>query len=197
MHRSLLAVSVLTHVQAELPDQLKLNLTHIYACQDVATLVAAGPKAAPMAYAAGLMGGCGVAMVAFHLSLLEKSLPMRMRSYFCLQPCWCSQDFYKISHALKELGVKRSTGQCVAFFYRTQKLDEFANVRRKQQLKKRRLQSDLNRSVTYMGMSSARRGDALVTSAVRASESLSVLTDRLNLALAVPAFKSYVEVALR
>ena len=128
-------------------------------------------------------------MVELICTLLEPALPIRKGRPFCLQRCWCFQDFYKISHALKELGVERSTGQCVAFFYRTQKLDEFANVRRKQQLKKRRLQSDLNRSVTYMGMSSARRGDALVTSAVRASESHSFLTDRLDLALAVPVVR--------
>ena len=31
-------------------------------------------------------------------------------------------------------------GDCVAFFYKRQKLEEFAAVRRKQQLRKRRLQ---------------------------------------------------------
>ncbi|KAK9819027.1 hypothetical protein WJX74_007162 [Apatococcus lobatus] len=91
------------------------------------------------------------------------------RKHFHEQFMLFPKDFFRISHALKELGIERSTGECVAFFYRTQKLDEFANVRRKQQLKKRRLQSDLNRSVTYMGMSSARRGDVLVTTAVRAT----------------------------
>ncbi|KAK9839557.1 hypothetical protein WJX84_000819 [Apatococcus fuscideae] len=94
------------------------------------------------------------------------------RKHFHEQFMLFPKDFFKISHALKELGVERTTGECVAFYYRTQKLDEFANVRRKQQLKKRRAQSDLNRSVTYMGMSSARRGDVLVTSAVRATARL-------------------------
>lgn len=93
------------------------------------------------------------------------------------------QDFYKISHALKGLGVQRSTGECVAFFYRTQKLDEFANVRRKQQLKKRRLQSDMNRSVTYMGISSARRGDVMATTAVRATGSHSLALCHLSIHL--------------
>lgn len=37
-------------------------------------------------------------------------------------------------------------------FYRVQKLDEFAAVRRKQQLKKRRQQSEYNRQTTYLGM---------------------------------------------
>ena len=49
----------------------------------------------------------------------------------------------------------RTTGACVQHYYRVQKLDEFAAVRRKQQLKKRRQQSEVNRSVTsYLGIAS-------------------------------------------
>jgi hypothetical protein len=40
----------------------------------------------------------------------------------------------------------------VRHYYLVQKADEFAAVRRKQQLKKRRQQSEVNRSVTYLGM---------------------------------------------
>ena len=56
----------------------------------------------------------------------------------------------------------RTTGDCVAHYYRIQKLDEFAAVRRKQQLKKRRQQSEVNRSITYLGIASVtgvKRGD--------------------------------------
>ena len=42
----------------------------------------------------------------------------------------------KISQFLE----RRTPGDCVQFYYRTQKLDEFAAVRRKMQLKKRRMQ---------------------------------------------------------
>lgn len=54
-------------------------------------------------------------------------------------PCFrlaAPQDFRKISTYLPG----RSPGDCVAFFYKNQKLDDFSTVRRKQQLKKRRLQ---------------------------------------------------------
>jgi hypothetical protein len=63
------------------------------------------------------------------------------------------QDFRKISGFLPH----RTTWECVQHFYRIQKLDEFAAVRRKQQLKKRRQQSEFNRSTTYMGMHSVVR----------------------------------------
>lgn len=56
----------------------------------------------------------------------------------------------------------RTTGDCVMHYYRVQKLDEFAAVRRKQQLKKRRQQSEVNRSITYLGIGAgAKRGDPL------------------------------------
>lgn len=56
----------------------------------------------------------------------------------------------------------RSTADCVQFFYKTQKLDDFANVRRKLQLKKRRQQSDANRgyNTTYMGSATAHAAKA-------------------------------------
>ncbi len=44
------------------------------------------------------------------------------------------QDFVRIAQHLD----RRTPGDCVQFYYRTQKLDEFAAVRRKLQLKKRR-----------------------------------------------------------
>jgi hypothetical protein len=47
------------------------------------------------------------------------------------------KDFRAIAAALPG----RTTGDCVDFFYKHQKLDEFANVRRKQQLKKRKVGS--------------------------------------------------------
>ena len=68
-----------------------------------------------------------------------------------------AQDFRRIAMHLEG----RSTGECVQHYYRVQKLDEFAAVRRKQQLKKRRQQSEVNRSVTYLGigsLSGAKRG---------------------------------------
>lgn len=46
------------------------------------------------------------------------------------------QDFVRIAAHLD----RRTPGDCVQFYYRTQKLDEFAAVRRKLQLKKRRMQ---------------------------------------------------------
>ncbi len=46
------------------------------------------------------------------------------------------KEFRTISSALPG---NRSQGDCVAFFYKHQKLDEWANVRRKQQLKKRKV----------------------------------------------------------
>ncbi|KAK9808544.1 hypothetical protein WJX73_006877 [Symbiochloris irregularis] len=58
------------------------------------------------------------------------------------------KDFHKISACLD----RRSTRDCVSFYYRIQKQDEFAVVRRKIQLKKRRLQSEYNRNVSFMGM---------------------------------------------
>lgn len=41
------------------------------------------------------------------------------------------------------------------FYYKIQKSDDFATVRRKQQLKKRRAQSETNKQFSYMGMGSA------------------------------------------
>ena len=58
------------------------------------------------------------------------------------------QDFRRIAQFLDG----RTTGDCVVHYYRTQKLDEFAAVRRKMQLKKRRMQSENNRAVSYMGV---------------------------------------------
>ena len=49
------------------------------------------------------------------------------------------QDFHMIASFLDH----RSTQDCVQFYYKTQKLDEFAAVRRKQQLKK--MQVNLHR----------------------------------------------------
>lgn len=51
------------------------------------------------------------------------------------------KDFHQIAKFLPH----RTTGDCVQFFYTNKKLDEFGNVRRKQQLKKRRLQSESNK----------------------------------------------------
>eukprot|EP00967_Tisochrysis_lutea_P115717 scaffold185599_cov19-Tisochrysis_lutea.AAC.1 len=45
------------------------------------------------------------------------------------------KEFRTIASALPG---NRTAGDCVAFFYKHQKLDEWANVRRKQQLKKRK-----------------------------------------------------------
>lgn len=75
---------------------------------------------------------------------------------FYLSCCGCilkgvhagSQDFRRIAQFLDG----RTTGDCVVYYYRTQKLDEFAAVRRKMQLKKRRMQSENNRAVSYMGI---------------------------------------------
>ena len=67
------------------------------------------------------------------------------------------QDFRKIATFLEH----RTTAECIVFYYKTQKLDEFAAVRRKQQLKKRRAQSEVNRSITYLGvaaLAAAKRG---------------------------------------
>eukprot|EP00884_Botryococcus_braunii_P008183 jgi/Botrbrau1/17366/Bobra.0015s0106.1 len=73
------------------------------------------------------------------------------------------KDFRKIASYLPH----RTTGDCVAFYYKVQKLDDFAAVRRKQQLKKRRQQSEINRSTTYMGMGpAARMPDATTTRAL-------------------------------
>lgn len=44
------------------------------------------------------------------------------------------------------------------YYYRTQKLDGFAAVRRKMQLKKRRMQSENNRAISYMGIPMAGGG---------------------------------------
>lgn len=70
-----------------------------------------------------------------------------------------AQDFRRIAMHLDA----RTTGDCVVHYYRIQKLDEFAAVRRKQQLKKRRQQSEVNRSITYLGIggaaAAAKRGD--------------------------------------
>ena len=55
------------------------------------------------------------------------------------------QDFGKLATFLP----RRSTRDCIAFYYRTQKEDEWSGVKRKLKLKKRRLQSEYNR--TYLG----------------------------------------------
>lgn len=52
-----------------------------------------------------------------------------------------AQDFGKIAGFLDT----KTQGDCVVFFYKNQKLDEFAAVRRKQQLKKRRDEVDRKR----------------------------------------------------
>ena len=54
------------------------------------------------------------------------------------------QDFAKLATFLP----RRSTRDCIAFYYRTQKEDDWALVKRKLKLKKRRLQSEQNR--TYL-----------------------------------------------
>ena len=64
------------------------------------------------------------------------------------------QDFRRIAQFLDG----RTTGDCVVYYYRTQKLDEFAAVRRKMQLKKRRMQSENNRAISYMGISMSGAG---------------------------------------
>ena len=56
------------------------------------------------------------------------------------------QDFRKIAGHLRD----RSTGDCIKFYYRNQKMDEFAAIRRKQQLKKRRMLSS-EKGRQYMG----------------------------------------------
>ena len=58
------------------------------------------------------------------------------------------QDFHAISSFLEH----RTTEDCVQFYYKIQKSDDFAIVRRKQQLKKRRAQSENNKQFSYMGM---------------------------------------------
>lgn len=61
-------------------------------------------------------------------------------------PVSSAQDFRKIATHLRG----RTTGDCIKYYYRNQKADEFAAVRRKQQLKKRRmLNSEKGRQ--YMG----------------------------------------------
>jgi hypothetical protein len=47
------------------------------------------------------------------------------------------QEFRIIAQSLE----RRTASDCVQFFYQTQKLDEFAVVRRKMTLKKRRMQA--------------------------------------------------------
>ena len=64
------------------------------------------------------------------------------------------QDFRTIAGFLDH----RTTADCVNFYYKTQKLDDFATVRRKQQLKKRRQQSDANRTPRFMGVGSTPAG---------------------------------------
>lgn len=59
------------------------------------------------------------------------------RQTFMLKFIEHPKDFATIASYLPH----RSVADCVVFFYKNQKLDEFANVRRKQQLKKRRLQA--------------------------------------------------------
>ena len=82
-----------------------------------------------------------------------------VRSTLDLKGSLGAQDFRQIASFLDH----RSTQDCVQFYYKTQKLDEFAAVRRKQQLKKRRLQSDINRSVTYMGIAAPGKGAARIS----------------------------------
>mmetsp|Transcript_2863 Transcript_2863/g.8019 ORF Transcript_2863/g.8019 Transcript_2863/m.8019 type:complete len:2412 (+) Transcript_2863:312-7547(+) len=56
------------------------------------------------------------------------------------------KDFRRIASYLEH----RSVGDCIRYFYENQKLDEFANYRRKKQLKKRRMYSDANKKKGYM-----------------------------------------------
>ena len=58
----------------------------------------------------------------------------RALNAFSMQPV---QDFVRIAAHLD----RRSPGDCVQFYYRSQKLDAFAAVRRKLQLRKRRMQA--------------------------------------------------------
>ena len=63
------------------------------------------------------------------------------------------QDFRKIAQSLPH----RSTAEVVRHYYKVQKLDEFALVRRKQQLKKRRIKTEENkdRNTTFLGVNTA------------------------------------------
>ena len=76
-----------------------------------------------------------------------------------LQPglgsCSCSAPILQVLALVQDFGKlatflpRRSTRDCIAFYYRTQKEDEWSGVKRKLKLKKRRLQSEYNR--TYLG----------------------------------------------
>ena len=68
------------------------------------------------------------------------------------------QDFYQISKGLPY----RSTGECVEFFYANKKSDIFIPIRRKHQLKKRRLQSESNRETCGLRMWSVLKSDSLI-----------------------------------
>jgi hypothetical protein len=56
------------------------------------------------------------------------------------------KDFRRISSFLEH----RSVGDCVRYFYENQKSEEFANYRRKKQLKKRRLYSEVSKRKGFM-----------------------------------------------
>lgn len=70
----------------------------------------------------------------------------------------CVQDFRKISSFLEH----RSVGDCVRFFYEHQKSEEFANYRRKKQIKKRRLYSEASKRKGFMVAAAGPRTDGPV-----------------------------------
>lgn len=57
--------------------------------------------------------------------------------------------FFKEFRIIASFLDKRTTADCIDLYYRIQKLDEFAWVRRKQQLKKRRQHAETKRIVPY------------------------------------------------
>ena len=72
--------------------------------------------------------------------------------------CARGQDFYQIAKGLPY----RSTGECVEFFYANKKSDIFISIRRKHQLKKRRLQSESNREACGLRMWSTMKSDTSI-----------------------------------
>jgi len=73
------------------------------------------------------------------------------------------KDFRRVASYLEH----RSVGDCIQFFYENQKSDDFANYRRKKQLKKRKLYGEGSKKRGYMIAGAARQGGVVAQQRAR------------------------------
>ena len=93
-----------------------------------------------------MAGGLQAVIGCLQVQAFTWSPSIQLLQALGFQPCPLHSQYPKDFRRIATFLPGRSAGECVAFFYKHQKTDEFAAVRRKQQLKKRRLHADARKS---------------------------------------------------